>query len=291
MIGRERIEALLRPAGWLLAAASAIFLVIVARRHWDAIAGIAVTPEQSLAIVGLSLLYGASLLLLALAWRLALTFAGAQPPSRAQAMRAYTTAQLAKYVPGNVFHLVGRHMMHRAAGMPDKQLALAVPIEVLMMLAGALTVVAGALALDMPEALRGWSVPVLAGLTVLVLAALAAARRLGKGPGGAMLAAFCAYCAFFAIMGAIIACIVALLGGTLSWNAGAGGLAAWIAGFVTPGAPGGLGVREAAMVLLGAGSAPVQVLVLAAALFRLVTFCGDLVCFLLGGLLFRERAG
>jgi len=291
MTGRERIEAALRPAGWLLAAASAVFLVIVARRHWDALAGIAVTPEQWLAIAGLCLLYGTSLLLLALAWSLVLGFAGAQPPSRVHAMRAYTTAQLAKYVPGNVFHLVGRHMMHRSVGMPDKELALAVLIEVLLMLAGALTVVGGALCLDMPEALRPWSTPVLSGLAVLVLAALAVARRLGKGPSAPMLAAFLACCVFFAVMGAIIACIVALLGGALSWNAGAAGVAAWIAGFVTPGAPGGLGVREAAMVLLGAASAPAQVLLLAAALFRLVTFCGDLVCFVLGSLLFRERTG
>jgi uncharacterized membrane protein YbhN (UPF0104 family) len=290
MIARDRIEALLRPAGWLLAAASAVFLVVVARRHWDAIAGIAVTPEQWLAIAGLCLLYGTSLLLLALAWRLVLGFAGAEPPSGSHAMRAYTMAQLAKYVPGNVFHLVGRHMMHRSAGMPDKELALAALIEVLLMLAGALAIVAGALVLDMPEALRDWSGTALSGLAVLLLAALAAARRLGRGPIRTMLAAFLACCTFFAIMGAVIAGIVALLGGGLSWNAGAGGVAAWIAGFVTPGAPGGLGVREAALVLLGAGSAPVQVLLLAAALLRLVTFCGDLVCFVLGGLLFRDKS-
>jgi hypothetical protein len=69
---------------------------------------------------------------------------------------------------------------------------------------------------------------------------------------------------------------------------GGGGVAVWIAGFVTPGAPGGLGIREAAMVMLDGSSAPARMLVVTAAMFRLVTFAGDLLCFALGRLLFRE---
>jgi hypothetical protein len=62
-------------------------------------------------------------------------------------------------------------------------------------------------------------------------------------------------------------------------------VAAWLAGFVTPGAPGGLGIREAAMVLFAGGSASAEVLFVAAALFRLVSFGGDLVCFAVASLL------
>lgn len=280
-------QAFIRLAGWLLATASAVFLVIVARQHWVGISAIDVTPRQWLAIAGLSIIYGASLFLLAAAWHAVLVFVGAGPPGQIHSMRAYATAQLAKYVPGNVFHLVGRHMIHRSAGMPDKRLAVAALVEALVMLAAASTVVVVSLLVDLPA----WSWPAWPVVAALALVAVAAARLLRGRAVVALFAAFLACLVFFAIMGGIIALIVAMLGGALSWGAGRGGVAAWIAGFVTPGAPGGLGVREATMVLLGGGGVPEQVLIVAAGLFRLVTFAGDVVCFALGRLVLRERIG
>ena len=93
--------------------------------------------------------------------------------------------------------------------------------------------------------------------------------------------------AFFAVMAAIIVAIAAMLGAPPAWDIGAGGIASWIAGFVTPGAPGGLGVREAAMVFIGGRGTSPDVLLLLAVLFRLVTFAGDVLCALLGRVLLR----
>ncbi|MDG2004819.1 MAG: hypothetical protein P8J20_15965, partial [Novosphingobium sp.] len=168
MIAGTGKQAIARSAGWLLVGASAVFLVIVARRHWAGISEIALAPGQWLAVAGLSVLYGLSLLLLAAAWHWVLVFVAAGPPDRAHSLRAYTSSQLAKYVPGNVFHLVGRHMIHRAAGMPNKRLALATLVEVLLMLAAALSVVAVSLLADMPPVLEPWSGVVVTGLFALV---------------------------------------------------------------------------------------------------------------------------
>ena len=38
-------------------------------------------------------------------------------------IKVYGTSQLAKYLPGNIFHLVGRHALGMAAGVPTGVLA------------------------------------------------------------------------------------------------------------------------------------------------------------------------
>ena len=57
---------------------------------------------------------------------------------------------------------------------------------------------------------------------------------------------------------------------------------AWIIGTVTPGAPGGLGVREAILVLLLAPYCGEGVAVAAALFLRIATTLADLLSFLIG---------
>ena len=58
-------------------------------------------------------------------------------------------------------------------------------------------------------------------------------------------------------------------------------LVSWVAGFVVPGAPGGIGVREGAMAGLGALLLDLETLVIVAVLLRLVTLLGEALLFLL----------
>ncbi|MEZ5744001.1 MAG: hypothetical protein R3D89_09860 [Sphingomonadaceae bacterium] len=285
MTTRARIESLFRPLGWALVALSAVFLVVVAREHWDAIGAIRLSGGAWAMVAMLALVYGLSLLLLAIGWHFVLSHARAEPVSLAHSVRAYGMAQLAKYVPGNVFHLVGRHMIHRNAGMADKALARAALAEIVLMIGAALAVVALCIAIAPPAMLGGYGLvaALLAGL--LALGALIVVLRIGGGAPVHAVLAFALAFAFFTVMALMIAMLVALLGAPLSFAAAGGGVAAWLAGFVTPGAPGGLGIREAAMVLFAGGTASAEVLFVAAALFRLVSFGGDLVCFTVASLL------
>ena len=95
------------------------------------------------------------------------------------------------------------------------------------------------------------------------------------------LSAFAAMLAFFAVMALVLMALGEMLGLGASPALAGGGVAAWIAGFVTPGAPGGLGIREAVMVIVGAGTSADKLLMLGI-LLRVVTFGGDLVCALAG---------
>jgi uncharacterized membrane protein YbhN (UPF0104 family) len=49
----------------------------------------------------------------------------------------------------------------------------------------------------------------------------------------------------------------------------------WVAGFIMPGAPGGIGIREATLTLLLAGIIPTEEALLAAVIFRLISTIGD----------------
>jgi uncharacterized membrane protein YbhN (UPF0104 family) len=63
---------------------------------------------------------------------------------------------------------------------------------------------------------------------------------------------------------------------------------AWIIGFLIPGAPGGLGIRESALVLLLAGAFPKDVVLLIALLARLASIGADVLAFIVGLLLMRK---
>ena len=164
--------------------------------------------------------------------------------------------------------------MHRAAGVDDKSLVLAAVLENVLLLIAATSVALLCLAMGGPyeNLAAAAGAGLLGALVVLAMVLRVSGRRLGP-----LLAAFLFALCFFALMAAIIAAVAMILGAGFAWEICGSGVAAWIAGFVTPGSPGGLGVREAAMVLLGRQAAAPDVLLMTALLFRVVTFGGDIV--------------
>jgi uncharacterized membrane protein YbhN (UPF0104 family) len=62
--------------------------------------------------------------------------------------------------------------------------------------------------------------------------------------------------------------------------------AAWLVGFVTPGAPAGIGVREAALVALLSPITGNEIGLAAAALSRIMSVVGDAVVTLIGAALY-----
>ncbi|HEY6986025.1 MAG TPA: lysylphosphatidylglycerol synthase domain-containing protein, partial [Rhodanobacteraceae bacterium] len=67
--------------------------------------------------------------------------------------------------------------------------------------------------------------------------------------------------------------------------------ASWAAGFVVVGAPGGLGVREAAFVALAGTALGESHALLLIGLFRVVTFLGDTLFFAAGAIMLRKASG
>jgi glycosyltransferase 2 family protein len=275
--------------GWLLAVVSLAFVVLVAKGRWAEISAVALSSLQWLLIVALAVAYGLTLFLLAGAWHCLLRSVGAGPTGAKRSIYAYTTSQLAKFVPGNVFHIVGRHMIHRADGSPHDRLALASAIEATLMAIAAVFVAGTAVIVGLlPDVWNALYMIVLSlGIAALAIR-LFSAWKAGSSSIVWLLASFSAYLLFFASMGAIVIAIVTMLSLTPSVALAGYGVASWLVGFITPGAPAGVGTREAVMIFLADGTIGTGALVVSVALFRLITFLGDVVCFAFGYLLFRK---
>jgi hypothetical protein len=236
-----------------------------------------------------ALLYGLSGFLLSSAWRELL---GAErPPGPAAGYHAvYGRTQIAKYLPGNCFHFVGRQVLGRALGHSQAALALASLFE-----AALLTTVAASLALplalDRPGAgalalLAGAGLALTLGLAAprllpgrLWAGSGAAARRAGLPAAGRLVRALALHVAFFVTAGGLLWALAAALGAPAAPPAAAtciGALAlAWIAGFVVPGAAAGVGIREAVLMLALDGALAPEAGAAVALAFRLVTTAGD----------------
>lgn len=279
----------MRPAYRWLGSAAALaclaWLAFLAWRHAGSLPDLSWGPRQVLAVGAAVGLYVLSLSLGAVAWRLMLREVPGAEISLARALVISGLANAAKYLPGNVGQYVGRTALARQHGVRVEDVLVTLGFETGWMIFSAVTLAAcAALA-------PGWSPAVLAVAGVaapLLLVALLnrwrprfLERPLVPPRPATLAACFGLYwLAFFACGGALDGLVRELFGRegrlgriTAVWAG------AWVAGFVTPGAPGGLGVREAVLVaglkpVYGPGAALGLALV-----FRLVSVLGDALAF------------
>lgn len=199
---------------------------------------------------------------------------------KALALNIYGTSQLAKYIPGNIFHLAKRQILGATHGLGHGPLAKSAVVELLLIGLGG--VVFAPLALPLVSVLVGPGL-VIGGVTAFATAYAASTALVG---GRALAVSSVCYMLFFSGTGFVFVLTFALATGSfdipmLSAVIGAY-VVAWTVGFLTPGAPAGLGVREAALLFLLKDVAPESVVLLAAALMRAINIGGDFALFLAG---------
>jgi glycosyltransferase 2 family protein len=286
-----------RLIGWAAVAASLGFVGLQLWQHapWR-LAGTHLEVLTAV-IVGGALLYGLAGLLLSSAWY-QLLGAGSTTASIRSHHAVYGRTQIAKYLPGNVFHLVGRQVIGRRLGHGQGRLALASLLEALL-----LVLVAGALSLPLVWHwldqgllwIGAFAAPVLALIAVrwahrhgLALRDLAAGADRGSLPAGlCLLRAVALYALFFLVVAAIfwmLALSVSEASRPAIELAGSVPVIAlaWLVGFATPGSSAGIGVREAVLIaaLEGTLGAPASALIALA--LRFVTVGGDVMFLTLG---------
>ena len=77
----------------------------------------ALNYELLITVLVCSIIYGLSEFLLSFAWRRLLIWCGHKDISTNICNRIYGKSQIAKYIPGNVFHIIGRHVLGSKAGV------------------------------------------------------------------------------------------------------------------------------------------------------------------------------
>lgn len=179
---------------------------------------------------------------------------------RRRAVAVSARAQIAKYFPGNVAHIAGRQYLVGRLGWPQAPAASATLLEILGLpiLAGLIVLVGAPFG---GYALSDLAVPwvVVAGLAVAA-ASLAAVsivmwksnrferpRQVVLSSRHAIAPAAGCYAAFL-LLGAFAQAV--LLPELSMVKTVLASMIAWLVGYLTPGVPAGLGVREAAFVLV-----------------------------------------
>ena len=263
---------------------------------------------QSLAVAAAAApLYGAALYLLAGAWAASLYALAPKPVDLVAALRLYAFSTFAKYLPGNVFHYAGRQLAAGRLGYGQKAPAQATVLEI----AGHLLTAGCLLGLLVPFA-SGWLAWLRAATDLIgafwwpvffAAIALAAAGSLVLAGRGSFLlpAVNLRMLLLVAVLQVGFFCFSTLLGVWLAMAAlgvpeeslpavAFAYLLAWLVGFVTPGAPGGLGVREACLVATLQGIADPAAILAFAALSRASLLVGEGL-FALSSVLLRPRVG
>ena len=224
-------------------------------------------------------------LLLGIAWVALVRVAAAGRPRARPLFLVHLRAQVAKYLPGNVFHFAYRHVAARREGVAHASLGAALALEAALLLAAAGVIAFGAVADQRLDTLVPWArplvwlIPLLAVLAWLALSFVAprfgvpAAPLMQRAPRLALV--FAINLIFFALAGAALRELHPQ-SDALPFGAWCGWLSlAWIVGYVTPGAPAGLGLREAVLALGLAPALGDAEALAVALLYRLVTVVAD----------------
>lgn len=267
-------------AGSILALTGIIFFAIRLHEYQKSLDLTQITPAAFIAIAGLAMIYGAANLLLVLAWRQLLVQFGVHA-TRLWSIRVYGLSQLAKYVPGNIFHLAGRQAIGMATGASSGVMAKSILWELgLIALAG---MVYGWLVLPLlaPE------FPSLASILLLLATVWIVAHQLRRFIGVRVAVSFIWQMLFLAVSGVVFLILLDTYTRDSefkpqTWLLVDGAyVIAWFVGLVTPGAPAGVGVRELVLLLLLRGIATDADLLVAILLGRVVTLVGDALFFMM----------
>lgn len=231
---------------------------------------------QFTALAGLCIAYAATNLSLALGWHALLSYLKAPQPIL-WSIRIYAVTQLAKYLPGNIFQFAGRQALGAAAGVPQWVLLKSSFWEIVLLACAAASLAPILAYTVLPLSENASQVAFAAGVALLVLVAFLVLPR-------AFAKAAAAYASQVVGSGVIFVGVFALAGGEMHSAAGvltviASFSLSWLAGFLTPGAPAGLGVREAALIYFLGDLAVPAVIIAAAVLGRVVSTLGDLLFF------------
>lgn len=283
----------LKAAAWLLSlVALAFFAARIARSDlppgWYRDTGLIATTLIT------SVLYAGGVGMLAVAWNLLLP-----APLNKRDIANYLISQFGKYVPGNVLQFAGRHLLGRQAGHLHGPLAAAAVFEIISLIG----VSCGLLLLvgqpTLQKLLPWWRpLPAAVGLVPLLLLpacqTMLMALRWRRWPQAIAplraLTAAALHLGFFALFASAFLLLCRATGevGVRLLEATGGIATGWLGGFIIPGAPAGVGLREAIIMMSVPDASPhSSSLLLAIAVLRLVTLGGDFIAYL-GGLIMRR---
>ena len=255
-------------------------------------------------ILTLSLSFALIYLFNASAWRDILELITDKKISK-KAIGVYLKTVIFKYLPGNVFHFLGRHSLSGNEGLNHKKILLSNTFEILFLLFSVLGLLLfGTMFFDFKIDLWGYFILKREFILVIFLLILVSATvfayikgylRYLKKHSLKVLMIIVKNSMFLLGSALILAAVFGLMLG-VDFSARSlfetvfVALIAWLLGFVIPGAPGGIGIRESIFVVL---LPPIlalskEMVLVGALLYRVITIFGEAMTYFISTLFEKE---
>lgn len=219
-------------------------------------------------------IYGSINIFLCCAYRQLLVYFGIEIKLR-KVIKIYGTSQLAKYVPGNIFHLASRQVLAAANNLSNKSVAKASALEL-----GMLAICASTFSILIAPAYFPFFFSTLAlFLFVIICGLLIAGTAIFLSISLAKAIGF--YLLFFLVSGSIFSSVLVLVAPEVSLQSDlftiaiGGFVVAWLIGFLTPGAPAGVGIRELILVLILGERLAESDVIISVVITRAINVLGD----------------
>ena len=214
-------------------------------------------------------------------------------------IKTYCIANLYKYLPGSVMYVLGRNRLAlEITGLTHVRVAGATVLEG-MFIALAATAISGLFIYNYFIYFANQIGPIIwaaIGLLTLILAigaiffrkrltaGLVAFREGAKGFNFKAMARLMGSCVLIMlVLGSSFVALLIILGQPIAWHQVTTLIGlyvlSWLMGFITPGAPGGLGVREAVILMVMGGVMYEGLLVYAVITHRILTIIGDVFAY------------
>lgn len=290
---------LTRAIGALLLCASLIFIALQIWSFREQLADWRLSTSQVLSVATGVVIYALACIPLARAWMSIVVSLEGNRHLPCGLQLIYAKSQIGKYIPGNVAHIVGRHVIARERGYGHRALAYSTFYEIFGLLSAAGLVASVALLFSGRDLMGQYplivAAPALACLLPAYFLAHRQAARLrplqpflpptaSADLRGQLVSPYLNYLAFFLLAGSTLAILTWPTGAAVSGQnylyIGLAFAASWTLGFLTPGAPSGIGIREAVLIYILSPVIGAPDAVVISILFRLVTVGGDLLYWL-----------
>lgn len=297
LLESKKAKRILKTVGNILCIASIVFIVYFFIQS-DADFSVLLNSKILSATIVLGLLVSLSIIACAFAWKSNLEMFTRKKTNALQVTNVYTRANPSKYIPGNIMHFISRNILGGELGLDQSQMAFSSVIEVLLQIIVAfvfvLLLVSDTLFDSINLAVQNGQIEYhtlviifIAIAAIIVAAVIYTIKRSPKfslRPKNLLLSSL--FYLIFCIINSIsfIIMLFVLQDSFIGYNIltlGGYYMLAWFLGFITPGAPSGLGIREYMLIVLLSPIMPRDQVLVLMVLMRVITILGDIFAFLI----------
>ena len=297
-------------AGRIIMILSLVFIVVAVYKLGFDFSSVENIPS----FVGIVILSGIilciSVFIMGTAWKLWLSFFADNKIPYGETVSVYAKANIGKYLPGNVMHYVERNLFAGKLGVSQKKIALCSMMEIVGQ--ASIAVIFGVLfsygqlkmalsELITPNKMTIFIIVIFVVILVMFISLYLFRKKikeftqqyLTKGLIVTGLKSVALYGIVLLVGGCIMILLYIYLGGTVDFEKSmhiiSSYIIAWVLGFIVPGAPGGIGVREFVLSLLLAPTLGQEITLTVSIIHRLTNIAGDFLAYVLRLVIFKDR--